>query len=244
VVALTLRDPEGIAALWTNAWSHGFQSARELMKPTVFDSFAAEYDRWYDEYAFAYQSEVEAIQRLIPSRGLGIDIGTGTGRFSVPFLITIGADPSESMASIARSRGIAVHIARAENLPFDSEHFDFALMVATLCFVKDPQAALAETYRILKPSGSIILGIIDRESRIGKVYEAMKAINKFYREATFYSTAGVLQLLTQAGFATAQVCQTIFSNPDSMNAPDPVRDGYGEGAFVVIHAIKQSRESR
>jgi ubiquinone/menaquinone biosynthesis C-methylase UbiE len=209
-----------------------------------FNSFASEYDRWFDLHPFAYQSEIEAIRWFVPSKGLGVEIGVGTGRFSTPFSITIGADPSEAMAVIARSRGITVHLARAEKLPFKSEHFDFALMVTTFCFVQDPHAALGEIHRILKPNGLFILAIIDKDTPLGKRYEALKSTNKFYAEATLYSTKEVLDLLHQSRFIHSQICQTIFSNPDTMTALDPTRNGSGEGAFVVIRSIKQFKETK
>ena len=81
---------------------------------TVFDQFAEEYDRWFDSHVFVFQSEVEAIRRFVPTKGLGVEIGVGTGRFSVPFSITICVEPSPAMAAIAHSRGITVHLARAE----------------------------------------------------------------------------------------------------------------------------------
>lgn len=206
----------------------------------VFDKFAKEYDQWFETHAFAYQSEVEAVKRFIPSEGIGIEIGVGTGRFSVPFNITVGVEPSEQMAAIAHSRGITVHISRAEQLPFDSEQFDFALMVTTLCFVDNPKLILKEAGRILKPGGKIVVAIIDKESSLGRTYEAMKASNKFYSRAKFYSTKEVIELLHHAHFNQIQTCQTIFSNPDTMTMPDTVKDGYGEGAFVVISAIKSA----
>lgn len=214
-----------------------------ITSASAFDEFAREYEQWYDSHPFAYQSDIEAIRRFIPSYGPGVEIGVGTGRFSVPFSITIGVDPSEAMAGIARSRGITVHLARAERLPFQTKHFDFALMVTTPCFVENPQAALGEAHRILKPSGSLILAIIDRETPLGKSYKAMKSSNKFYRDATFYSTPQVLGLLRSVWFTHFQTYQTIFSNPDSMTAPDPVREGYGEGAFVVVQSVKQSKQN-
>jgi len=106
------------------------------------------------------------------------------------------------------------------------------------CILPEPSSSLSEAYRILKPAGSLILAIIDKDTELGRTYEAMKASNKFYREATFYTTREVLALLRQVGFARIVACQTIFSNPETMNAPDNVRDGYGEGAFVVLSATK------
>jgi ubiquinone/menaquinone biosynthesis C-methylase UbiE len=108
--------------------------------------------------------------------------------------------------------------------------------------VHDPHASLREVHRILKPDGLFILAFIDRETPLGKAYEAMKSSHKFYADATFYSTQQVLDLLHQVGFLQSQSCQTLFSDPDSMTALDPVRDGYGEGAFVVTRTIKQPKE--
>lgn len=208
---------------------------------SVFDESALEYDSWFDTNHFAYQSEIEAVRRFLPSVGLGVEIGTGTGRFSIPFSITIGVEPSKAMAEIAASRGITVHNAKAEDLPFCSEHFDFALMITTLCFVDNPQKTLKEIHRILEPDGQLILGIIDKETELGKIYESMKAMNKFYREANFYSTKEVFDLLKETDFNRIQTCQTIFSNPESMTSPDIVKDGFGEGAFVVINSSKKSK---
>ena len=138
---------------------------------STFDEFSTEYDEWFDEHPYAFQSEVEAIRRFIPERGLGIEIGVGTGRFASQLGISLGVELSEAMASIARTRGIEVYQAHTEQLPFDTDHFDFALMVTTLCFVEDPGKALDEVLRILKPGGNFILGIIDRETKLGKLYE-------------------------------------------------------------------------
>ena len=128
--------------------------------------------------------------------------------------------------------------AYAEQLHFNNNGFDFVLMVTTLCFVDDPKLVLKEANRILKPNGQIIVAIIDKESSLGRSYDATKASNKFYKDATFYSTQDIIGLLYQTNFNQIQTCQTIFSNPDTMTIPDTVKDGYGEGSFVVISAIK------
>ena len=187
-----------------------------------FDEHSTEYDEWFDEHPNAFQSEVEAIRCFIPERGLGIEIGVGTGRFASQLCISLGVELSEAMASIARTRGIEVQQANAEHLPFDADHFDFALMVTTLCFVEDPGKALNEVLRILKPGGNFILGIIDRETRLRKLYESMKDSNlpdrqagKFYRNTHFYSTSEVIEILHKNGFICGKICQTIFSNPET-----------------------------
>lgn len=205
---------------------------------SAFDEYAEDYDRWFETKSCAYQSELNAVGRWIPEGAVGVEIGVGTGRFAEPFHITTGVEPSESMGRIARLRGITVVRAVAEQLPFRSGQFDFALMVTTLCFVDDPLKALQEGHRILREGGSLILAIIDKTTVLGNLYAARKMTSKFYRDAKFYSAHMAIDLLQQSGFDDVRTCQTIFSDPRSMTKPDPVRDGYGEGMFVVIRTKK------
>ena len=183
-----------------------------------------------------YQSEVQAVKRFVPQNGKGIEIGVGTGRFSVPFGITVGVEPSGAMAEIARKRGITVYDAKADNLPFDDSTFDFALMVTTICFLEDPLQALKEIRRILCPDGKIIIGMLDKDSPLGNEYDAKKKSSKFYQYAEFYSVNQVLEWLRISGYDHVQVLQTIFHNPEEITALEPVKEGHGEGLFVVISA--------
>src|SRR3989304_7570655 len=131
---------------------------------TVFDQFALEYDQWFIENSFAYFSETEAIRRVIPDAGLGVEIGAGTGRFSIPFGIKIGIEPSDGMARLAQSRGLFIIRALAEELPFVDVTIDYVLMVTVICFLTDLPTAIKEIRRVLKPGGRLIIGFIDRES--------------------------------------------------------------------------------
>jgi SAM-dependent methyltransferase len=207
----------------------------------VFDEYADEYDAWFDAHPWVYQSEMRAVEMVFPQSGRGIEIGTGTGRFSAPFGISIGIEPSETMAAFAKRRGITVFKASAEHLPFADNAFDFALMVTTICFLEDPLQALREARRILRPGGKIIIGMLDGDSPVGREYDAKKKNSKFYRHARFYSVGQVLELLRTVGFESIRLLQTIFNNPEAMTAIEPVREGCGEGLFVVVSADKSGQ---
>ena len=49
----------------------------------------------------------------------------------------------------------------------------------------------------------------------------------------------MIDWLVHLGFGEIKMCQTIFKLPDEMTAIEPVKDGYGEGGFVVIAAQKE-----
>ena len=200
----------------------------------VFDDYTLDYDDWFDRHKTAYQSELLAIKQAIPLDKKGIEIGVGTGRFAQYFDIKYGVEPSENMARIAEQRDIKVIRAVAEDLPIESESFDFALLVTTVCFLSDIPQAFSEIHRILKPQGEIILAIIDKNSELGKKYEIGKAENKFYKDAHFHSTEEITELMTQAGFGKFEYWQTLFKE-NSKQIEQP-KKGFGDGSFVVIKA--------
>ncbi|OEU48886.1 MAG: hypothetical protein BA871_15555 [Desulfuromonadales bacterium C00003096] len=209
-----------------------------MSKNQIFEDGAEEYDKWFDENRFAYESEVRAFKKFIPKNSKGLEVGVGTGRFAVPIGIQIGVEPARAMADIARKRGMKVYEAKAEELPFDNASFDFILMVTTICFLQNPMQALQESTRVIKSGGYIIIGMIDSDSFLGKVYESKKKDSKFYRYAHFYSVNHVLEWVRKLGYGHIRICQTIFKNPETLTAIEPVKDGYGSGGFVVISAQK------
>jgi ubiquinone/menaquinone biosynthesis C-methylase UbiE len=203
---------------------------------SVFDNNALEYDNWFDKHSNIYQSEILALKEAIPMNKKGLEIGSGTGRFSLPFNINIGVEPSFNMSKLAEQNGMTIINAVAENLPFHNHSFDFALMVTTVCFLSDIPKAFSEVHRILKPKGAIILAIIDKNSELGKKYEAEKLENKFYKDAHFHSTKEITELLGQSDFYSFSYWQTLTKfGTSEIEQP---KHGFGEGSFVVIKAIK------
>ncbi len=211
-----------------------------MHKVNPFDKSSDRYDAWFDLHGPAYGSEIKALRSLLPKRGDGLEVGVGTGRFAAPLGVRVGVDPSRAMARLAAKRGVHVRLGVGENLPFKDASFDFVLLVTTVCFLDDVPVAFREAYRVLRPGGGIILGLIDRNSPLGKFYEANKKDNIFYRDATFHSVDEVRSVLEQTGFRDFVFRQTIFQLPREMKEPDPVRPGYGKGGFVVIKATKIS----
>jgi SAM-dependent methyltransferase len=209
-----------------------------MSKEEVFSQHVSQYEAWFEKNRSAYLSELEAIREFIPETGRGLEIGAGTGRFAVPLGIGLGVEPSEEMARVARRKGMEIIKGVAESLPFRDASFGFVLMVMVLCFFDDVEAALSETRRVLKPGGSLIIGYIDRESPLGKVYKSRKKENPFYRVAQFFSTDEVISLLEKFNFGNFSFLQTIFRPLKEIKEPEPVKEGYGEGSFMIVRASK------
>jgi len=208
-----------------------------LAKVEPFEEFTERYEEWFEKNRYAYLSELNAVKKLIPE-GKGVEIGVGSGRFAVPLNIKYGVEPSLKMAKISKKKGIFVIRAVAEYLPFKNNSFDFCLFVTTICFVDDIDKSIKEAYRILRKEGKIVIGFIDKNSPLGVFYEKIKEKSPFYRYATFYSTEELTQILSQKGFGNFRYLQTVFKKLDDIKSVEPVKEGYGEGSFIVISAEK------
>ena len=209
-----------------------------MPKIKAFEKYTKQYDSWFDENSYAYRSEVLAIMELLNPNKNSVEIGVGSGRFAFPLGIKHGIDPSDKMRKLALKRGIEVIKGAAENLPYLDNSFDFVLMVTTICFLDDVKKAFDEVNRILNIDGCFIIGFIDKESPIGKIYMENKANNPFYNAAIFYSVNEVLNHLTNSGFKDFSFRQTIFKPLEKIKKIEPVENGYGKGSFIVIKANK------
>ncbi len=158
-----------------------------------FDENWHNYDKWYEFHKNEYNEEIEFLKSILPS-GKGIEIGIGTGRFSLPLKIEYGLDYSLNMLKIAKSRGIEVILGDAYRTPFMDKSFDFSLFMVTLCFLEKPVDALFEAKRISRKVVSVIL---DKNSEY--VSDLMKNPKGFYKFANFLSLDDLLSIYEKAG---------------------------------------------
>ncbi|OGW29892.1 MAG: methyltransferase type 11 [Nitrospirae bacterium GWC2_57_13] len=201
---------------------------------TTFDQHSREYEAWFEANPRAYEAELRAIRELLPKQGKGLEIGVGSGRFAAPLGIRYGVEPSKAMRDQARLRGIKVIKGVAESLPFTESEFDHCLMVTTVCFLDDIELAFSEAHRVLRPGGSFLIGFVDRDSPLGRDYLAKQDKSVFYQDATFYSTKELIVHLEKAGFSDFRFHQTLFGPLKDIGVNEPVKEGFGDGSFVVV----------
>jgi SAM-dependent methyltransferase len=92
-----------------------------------------------------------------------LDVGCGEGRFcrmlKAAGVEATGIDPTQSLLDLARQRDPSgdYRFGRAEQLEFESVHFDLLVSYVTLVDIVDFRAAIREMARVLKPGGSLLI---------------------------------------------------------------------------------------
>ena len=210
-----------------------------MPKTVPFDNYSDEYDDWFIINKYAFQSELNAIKKALPDNGDVVEVGIGSGIFAAPLGIKEGIEPSEAMRKKAKKKGIRVMDAVAENLPYADKSKDAVLMLTTICFVDDIYKSFQEVYRVLKDSGHLIIGFVDKNSPIGKSYLEHKDENVFYKDAVFFGTEELYKILNESGFKINNTYQTVFGRIEKIDKVQNVLAGYGQGSFVTIKAHKK-----
>jgi ubiquinone/menaquinone biosynthesis C-methylase UbiE len=125
--------------------------------------------RWYDRFTKSTEEAGLRDKRralLTGARGRTLEIGAGTGinlelyPDSVTELVLI--EPDGHMRGQlerkldASAREAEVVEAAGERLPFPDQSFDTAVATLVFCTIPDPEAALGEVARVLKPGGRLL----------------------------------------------------------------------------------------
>ena len=103
---------------------------------------------------------------LLPIEGEVLEIGFGTG-LNIPFygnvdvLYALEPNPDIYHLAVERVQHAPFHVrhvqAHAEKLPFADQSLDHVVSTWTLCSIARLDQALAEIYRVLKPTGTLHL---------------------------------------------------------------------------------------
>src|SRR3954471_17633746 len=138
---------------------------RRTKSQEFFSSSAGQWDRVRDEL-FGDRFHLAALAAFADGDWTLGDLGCGTGQVSAavaPFVArVIAVDASAAMLQAAKKRlhGVAnVELRRGdlEQLPIDGARLDAATLMLVLHHVPEPQRALAEAARVVKPGGRAIV---------------------------------------------------------------------------------------
>ena len=124
---------------------------------------------------------LQQFQPQIDDRVLIVGIGTG---LDIPHLppkpLYVGIDLTPAMLNYAKPLSaqrsdVVLHCGNAMQLPYADQSFDTVIMHLILAVVPEPQAALNEAHRVLKPGGQIL--ILDKFLRPGQTAPIRRLIS-------------------------------------------------------------------
>jgi SAM-dependent methyltransferase len=173
----------------------------------IFDfKDAGHYDARFDNARQKYALGLEIklmLDLLAPEKGHRIlDIGCGTGISLEPLLDRglnlTGIDPSLYMLDIASKRlgsQVDLHRGVAEDLPFDDNAFDSAILFTSLEFTDRPAKAIEEACRVAKDT--LILCVLNRYAPLNMVRRFKSFfVSNIYTQARFFSIWELKQLIS------------------------------------------------
>jgi ubiquinone/menaquinone biosynthesis C-methylase UbiE len=176
-----------------------------------------------------------------------LEVAPGPGYYAIElaklgnYNIT-GLDISETFVEIARENaakaGVRVNfrLGNASAMPFADESFDFLVCSAAFKNFTEPQRALEEMYRVLKPGGRALIVDLRKDASEDSIRQAIDdmhvgPLNAMITKLTFrymllkraYTKQGFEELIAQTRFRDVQIQENLIALEISLRkAPKPI----------------------
>lgn len=219
------------------------------MKPRLFDSWAPQYDQWFETPIGSLVKQYESallLEMLCPLPGETIlDVGCGSGIFTLDVInqkvkIT-GVDMSEPMLRNAVKK-IPAHsfagvCADMCALPFADNSFDKAFSMTAIEFVIDAKQAVAELDRVTRKGGIVVLTTLNSLSPWAeRRLAAAKNGHTLFQKIFFRSPDDMRELVPSDTVVKTAIHFCKDSSP--VDVPEIERTGDEEhadtGAFLAV----------
>lgn len=152
-----------------------------------------------------------------------LDAGCGTGEFVFPLLrakyghtLTLhGYDLSRAMLAVAKKKFPFARLTAgpAEKLPFRNHSFNLIVSREALEHLENPQQAVYEFYRVLKPSGSLVVSTPSWFGLIAPFYWIKRILGKMQPIDNWWTPFSLRRTLRRAGFSVdtfTSVCPVLY----------------------------------
>ncbi len=181
-----------------------------------------------------FQALAQRFTEQIPSKSSVLEVAPGPGYFAIELAKLgdyriKGLDISETFVEIARANAAQANVevdfrrGNASAMPFRDGKFDFLLCRAAFKNFSDPQGALDEMYRVLKPGGQALIIDLRRDASVESINQAVNemsvgAVNGIITKWTFrfmllkraYTRRQFEELISKTKFHHAEIRENLI----------------------------------
>lgn len=173
----------------------------------------------YETYRF--QQITKVILRYLPKRSnLYVhDVGSGTGQFTIPYFEKVmphckihASDFSVGMVKVCKKNfpNYEHSVQDVENMTVHSNTFDVVTSRQMLEHVPNPQKALKEMYRVLKPEGVVVLSTPSWFGGIAPLYALKKLTGTMQPIDNWWAPFKLRRYFKRAGFKDIKFTSVCF----------------------------------
>jgi demethylmenaquinone methyltransferase/2-methoxy-6-polyprenyl-1,4-benzoquinol methylase len=168
-----------------------------------FHRFARVYDAFMSLYPAsesALRAGLAAAERPVERV---LDVGGGTGRAArtLPDREVVVLDAARGMLERARSHGLETTQGDAARLPVRDHSVDAVLVVDALHHMGDPDAAIAEARRVVRPGGVVLVREFDPTTLLGRGLVAGEHLVGF--DSVFFTPESLRDRLEAVGLSAS-----------------------------------------
>jgi ubiquinone/menaquinone biosynthesis C-methylase UbiE len=189
--------------------------------------------RWYEKNTRKsmdeFRKEAERLKAFLPDGGDVLEVAPGPGFLAIEMardnrIRVTGLDISKTFVELARKNAAEEHVrvdfrlGNAAQMPFADKSFDLLICRAAFKNFSEPERALKEMRRVLRPGGTGVIIDLRRDASMTDVKLAVESmhlgpVNRMLTTLTFrlmllkraYTKEELENMLDRAGFKTVEV---------------------------------------
>jgi ubiquinone/menaquinone biosynthesis C-methylase UbiE len=189
--------------------------------------------RWYEKNTRKsmdeFRREAERLKAFLPDGGDVLEVAPGPGFLAIEMardsrIRVTGLDISKTFVELARKNAaeervrVDFQLGNASEMPFADKSFDLLICRAAFKNFSDPEKALQEMRRVLRPGGTGVIIDLRRDASMTEIKQAVNGmrlspVNRLVTTLTFrfmllkraYTKPELEKMLDRAGFNTVEV---------------------------------------